>query len=348
MPDSFESRPLPKTVILELTRRCNNKCLYCYTVWGNPDQNYDGGCQSEMSTQELKDVVGRLQEEVHIEDIGLSGGEPTLREDLPEILSYLQEKGISSTIITNGTLLSDDLIDKTVDMCLYEITLLSFRREIHDQLAGRSGAWDEAVAGMARLKRAGGTFVAVFVATKLNYRDLPRTLELAMVLGAKGLMYNRLNLSSHNLSRADELLMTPEMIEQNLNSLEELGKKYGLPIAASVVIEPCVVDIRKYRHVQLGWCPLAGEESYFTIDPAGNIRICNHSPVILGNIKRDSFPDIYYKDRYVRSFHEEVPEECRNCQSEFSGVCCGGCKAAAEQCYGTIKRADPFVALNQK
>jgi radical SAM protein with 4Fe4S-binding SPASM domain len=299
-----------------------------------------------MSTEEIKNAIVKLQNEVEIENIGLSGGEPTLREDLPEILSFLKERDISAIVVTNGTLLTDELVNKIADKSLFEITLLSYRREIHDKLAGREGAWDEAVKGMARIKRAGGTFIAVFVATKLNYMDLQTTIDLAIALGAKGLMYNRLNISAHNSHYAEELLPTPEMIQENLDSLENLGKEYGLPIAVSVVVEPCVVDIEKYQHVQICWCPLGGEESYFTIDPVGNIRICNHSPVILGNIRRDSFIDIYNNHPQVRAI-QSLPDECQNCNSKFKELCCGGCKASSEQCYGTMNHADPFVELSK-
>lgn len=344
--DSFESRRPPKTFILELTQRCNNRCLYCYTPWNGLSGDYGNNCQSEMSTEEIKDTIVKLQNEVDVENIGLSGGEPTLREDLPEILSFLKERGISANVITNGTLLTDELVDKIGDKCLFEITLLSYRRDIHDKLAGRKGAWDEAVKGMARIKRAGGILISVFVATKLNYMDLPTTIDLAVALGAKGLMYNRLNISAHNLHYAEELLPTPEMIQSNLDSLEKLGKEYGLPIAASVVIEPCVVDLEKYQHVTICWCPLGGEDSYFTIDPIGNIRICNHSPVILGNIKRDSFIDLYYNDPHIRAI-QSLPVECQNCNSKFKELCCGGCKASSEQYYGTMDHADPFVELSK-
>lgn len=296
-----------------------------------------------MSTKEIKDIIVKLQNEVGVENIGLSGGEPTLRDDLPEILTFLKEKGISANVITNGTLLTDELVNKIADKCLFEITLLSYRKDIHDRLAGREGAWDEAVKGMARIKRAGGTLIAVFVATKLNYMDLPTTIDLAIALGAKGLMYNRLNISAHNLRYAEELLPSQEMIQENLDSLESLGKEYGLPIAASVVIAPCVVDIEKYQHVKICWCPLAGEESYFTIDPAGNMRICNHSPVILGDFKEKSFADIY-NNPHVRAI-QSLPEECRDCNSKFKELCCGGCKASSVQCYGSMNHPDPFVKL---
>ena len=344
---NFDSRPLPKTFVLELTQRCNNHCSYCYTVWGTPELHYGERCHGEMSTTEVKEIITTLQDEAPVENIALSGGEPLLREDLPEILAFIKDRGIASVMITNGTLLSKERVAATMVGGTYEVTLLSYHREVHDQLAGRRGAWDAAVDGMANVRQAGGKVVAVFVATKHNYMDLFKTAELAIALGVYGLMYNRMNLGAHNLRYVDQLLPTPVMIQENLDMLEELGEKYGLPIAVSVVIEPCVVDVRQYEHIHFGWCPLAGEDSYFTIDPAGNVRICNHSPVILGNLKRDSFADIYYNHPHVRDFHDTWPEECMNCDPELKEICRGGCKAAAEQCYGTLTRVDPFVTLSQ-
>ncbi|HUW96614.1 MAG TPA: radical SAM protein [Anaerolineae bacterium] len=342
---SFESRPLPKTFVLELTRRCNNSCLYCYTVWGAPELGYEPHRPREMSTQEITEVIARLQDETPVETIAVSGGEPLLREDLPEIVSFIDGLGLTPVIITNGTLLGSERVARTMRGTTYEVTLLSHRREVHDFLVGRAGAWDEVVDGMANVTHAGGNLVAVFVATKLNHLDLYKTTELGIALGAYGLMYNRMNLGAYNLRHADRLLPTAAMIREDLQALDKLGEEYALPIAVSVVIEPCVVDVRDYEHIHFGWCPLAGERSYFTIDPAGNVRVCNHSPVILGNLQQDSFLDIYYHHPYVRDFHDTWPAECSDCDPELRELCGGGCKAAAEQCYGTLQRVDPFVTL---
>jgi radical SAM protein with 4Fe4S-binding SPASM domain len=107
-----------------------------------------------------------------------------------------------------------------------------------------------------------------------------------------------------------------------------------------------VVDCRKYERLQFGFCPLGGEGSYFTIDPQGYVRICNHSPTILGNILTDHFPDIYYHHPYVQEFRETWPEECQNCPPDLKTLCGGGCKAAAEQCRGGLQHVDPFVSLS--
>ena len=345
--DNFQSRPLPKSFVIELTKRCNNHCLYCYMAEGPSGPDCERDRSNEMSTSEVTDTIAKLCKEAPVQSIALSGGEPLLREDLPEILSFIRNKAVSAVIITNGTLLTGERLASVGTDVTYEITLLSYRRDVHDKLAGRRGAWDAAVDGMANVRQAKGNFVTVFVATKLNSADVSKTAELAIALGASGLMYNRMNLGAHNIRHADRLLPTAGAIRENLDTLEELSTRYGLPVAVSVAIEPCVIDIRKYKQIHFGWCPLAGESSYFTIDPQGNVRVCNHSGVVLGNLKQDSFSDIYYNHPYVRAFRDTWPAECENCDPELKAICCGGCKAAAEQCYGDFTRVDPFVTLSQ-
>jgi radical SAM protein with 4Fe4S-binding SPASM domain len=338
-------RLLPQQFVLELTQRCNNSCLHCYTAWGAAELAYDRHGQGEMSTAEVFDIIARLREQSAVTGVALSGGEPLLRSDLADILNYLRDWGLASVLITNGTMLTPERVVATGAAGLYEIPLLSWRRETHNRMVGRA-AWDSVVEGMANVKAAGGRMTTVFVATRLNSADLYDTVKLAFVLGATGLMYNRLNLGAYNMRYARQLLPTPAMLRENLDTLDDLAGVYGLPIAISVPIEPCVVDVRKYRHLGFGWCPLGGSGSYFTIDPLGNVRMCNHSPVVLGNLKRDCFVDLYTHP-HVLAFGSTWPEECVDCPAELRELCRGGCRAAAEQCYGTMDRVDPFVTLSR-
>ena len=345
---SLEDGPLPRMFVLELTRHCNHHCRHCYAVWGAPPAPGKPGADGEMTTREICELVDCLRAEAPVETIALSGGEPTLRRDLPEITAFLRERDITPVIISNGSLLTAEKIRSLRDASTFEVTLFSYRPAVHDQLAGRRNAWTDAIDAMVNLRNAGRDFVVVFVATRLNYMDLLKTAELAIAVGAYGLMYNRVNLSAHNIGHADQLLPSPRMIQGNLDTLEEIAEKYSLSIAVSVVVEPCVVDVRRYRHIHFGWCPLAGENAYFTIDPSGNIRICNHSPVVLGNIRHGGFGAIYRNHPYVQEFRDTWPAECAGCDPELKEMCRGGCKAAAEQCYGTLARVDPFVTLSRE
>lgn len=338
---------LPKAFVLELTMRCNNHCGYCYNVWNAPELAYQRECPSEMSTDEVKKTITKLQNEVPISTIGLSGGEPMLRKDLPDIISFIRSRGLQPLLLTNGTLLTEKLVEATMVGGMYEVPLLSWRPKVHDRMVGRKGAWDAVVEGMMNVHMAGGYLTVVFVATRQNWEDLNATAQMAMMLGANELMYNRINVGAANLRFAEELFPTPDMVKENLKILDKLAAEHKFQISSGVVIEPCIVDIQRFTHVSFGWCPLAGEDSAFIIDPAGNIRICKHSPMILGNIKHDNFKDIYYHHPYVEKFRIELPQGCQNCDLELKSMCNGGCKAAAAQAYGSFKHMDPFIELNR-
>ena len=105
-PNSFQARPLPKSFVIELTKRCNNHCVYCYLAEGPASQDCERDRSSEMSTQEVTDTIAKLCDEAPVQSLALSGGEPLLRDDIPEILSFMRNKGISPVVITNGTLLT--------------------------------------------------------------------------------------------------------------------------------------------------------------------------------------------------------------------------------------------------
>lgn len=341
-----ESGSLPTTFVFELTRHCNNTCLYCYNVWRAPGSCYPENGSKELSTVELKDVIAKLQAETQVDRIALSGGEPLLRKDLTEIIDYIRSCGIDVLLLTNGTLITPDFIEATKEGVTYEMPLLSTRREIHDRLAGSPGAWDAVVEAALDIHAAGIPLTLVFVATTLNMDDLHATALMAMMSGAHELLYKRVNMGGANLSVDTGLFLSPSMIEEHLDILDTFAEKYGFPVSADVVIEPCIVDVRHYKHVNFGFCPLAGEYSAFVIDPGGNVRVCEHSPVILGNIRRDSFRDMYTHSS-VQEFRTVLPEECRVCPPEFREMCRGGCKAAGAQTYGSFECLDPFVRMNR-
>lgn len=347
MTKSYKGK-LPKTFVFELTKACNHRCVHCYTVWGTPNLQYEQFEGRPLSTSAWKKLIDRLHKDVPtLQNIALSGGEPLLHKDLSEIVRFISDHGLSTVVITNGSKLTKERAQELHEAGAYfEVPLLSHRPEVHDKLTGIKGSWDIVVENLADMVSLGLGWVSVFVATRYNYRDLPQTLRLAIALGAEGIMYNRVNLASANIDEASRLVPTPTMIKGNLATLNAWSKKHDFPIAVSVVIEPCVVDFSNYPHVHFGWCPLAGENSYFTVDPYGNLRICNHSPTVLGNLTKDPFVDIYRRHPYVQQFRTELPVECVDCPPEWRDLCRGGCKAAGEQCHGNAAQVDPFVSLN--
>jgi radical SAM protein with 4Fe4S-binding SPASM domain len=77
----------------------------------------------------------------------------------------------------------------------------------------------------------------------------------------------------------------------------------------------------------------------------GNLRPCNHSPTILGNVLDEPIVDLLHSTT-MRAFAAALPAVCQPCQ--WHATCRGGCRAAAESAYGTPTQIDPFVVLNRR
>ena len=335
----------PENIVFEITSDCNNDCMYCYNVWKSPCFNYPKG---KMSLSDVIKVIDNLLEDLPLKAIAISGGEPFLRDDLPQIVSYLWSQNINSVIITNGTLLTKKNIRRTSGANNYELTLLSYRKAIHNQLTRRE-CFNRVIQGMHNLKEADRRFVVAFIATRLNYKDLEKTIELAIALGAEGILYNRMNVSAYNYQYVKMLLPTVDMIRENLDVLERFGESYGLPISCSIPIQPCLIDMSQYKYIYTGFCPLSGKndgkKAYFTIDPIGNLRICNHSSFILGNLIEESILDLM-SHSYIQKFRKTIPKNCVSCSPNIRDYCHGGCKAAAEECFGSLEISEPFLKLS--
>jgi radical SAM protein with 4Fe4S-binding SPASM domain len=342
-----DDRPHIQSLIFETTQQCNHACLHCYNIW-NPaatskQANYPKG---QLDTATTLELLNKSLDETRCSHVTLTGGETLLRKDLPQILELLQERNVTSTIISNGRLLDEptvvDLLDRGVG--LFELPLLSHRREKHDYLSGCPGAFDAVLAAMAHIRYHHGQFVAVFVATKHNLPDLYDMIKIAFAFGSRGIMFNRFNPGGRGRDHLEDLLPTADQIHQVLTVADAAAAEFNIPISCSVPIQPCLIDTGCYTNLNFGFCAAGTERAYYTLDPLGNLRPCNHTTTVLGNLLEEPFSDIISPER-MTSFLEAVPEFCNPCK--LRDTCQGGCKAAAEVCYGSLSAEEPFLHLNR-
>jgi radical SAM protein with 4Fe4S-binding SPASM domain len=339
------SRPQMETLILELTQACDHACSFCYNVWNSPQA---GGprASAEAEHAQLGDVrplLARVLEQVECRHVTLTGGEPLLRQDLPEIVSFAGRLA-QVNLITNGHRLSEavvvDLIRRGVS--LFELPLLSDRRAVHDGLSAARGAFDAVLAALAHLRYHRGQAIVVFVATRHNIADLENTLKLAAAFGVRGVMFNRFNPGGRGTAHLD-LLPTVEELRAALEVAETASQTLRLPISCSIPIQPCLIDPAKYPHLGFGFCAAGSSRAYPTFDAAGNVRPCNHSPTVLGNVWNEPLADILAPER-LADFVAATPAFCAPCAER--DTCQGGCKAAAQVCYGSLTEPGPFLHAN--
>jgi len=331
------------TFVLELTQRCNNNCQYCYNVW-KADPDYPS---QEMSAENWKTVIDKISAESKLRQIALSGGEPTLHPGFFDILEHLQTKHAYLTLITNGTTLTPHVITRCIKLGIktFEVPLLADTAVLHDQLTRHSGSWNKVIASCREIKKQKGSLAIVFVLTKLNIQQAQETMEMAIALGADAILANRFNPGGEGLK--NHKLLTPSVAELQLayRTIDDLAEKYEIPVTSGIPVPPCVMDPSAYQHIRFSYCPHGGKFTYFAIDPIGNLRPCNHSATILGNLINQKLTSIL-SGKTWREYFAGAPAKCTGC--ELNEECRGGCRAAAEVFYHDRTAQDPFIADNFK
>lgn len=327
--------------VFEVTFKCNHNCLYCYNVWKSPKVRYP--TSDELSTEQIKSLVLKLKKQTKIKYLAISGGEPLLREDIAEIIKFCSDNRIETNLLTNGSLLSEQNCEKCLqaNTSIFEVPLLTTNKQIHYELTGQDNLKD-IIQGIKNLKQHNCKLVIAFVATKLNIGHIKQTIETAIALGADGIMLNRFNAGGTGIRHFEKLRPPLDEIKEAFKILDKLAGYYGVGASAAVPIPKCLIDGKDFKNISFGYCPSGSKKSYFTIDPLGNVRVCNHSPTILGNLLEDDFNTIT-ANKFVKDFQQALPAYCTNCKDAKS--CWGGCKAAA-QVYGDgIYDIDPFLKV---
>ncbi|AKB52196.1 radical SAM domain protein [Methanosarcina barkeri str. Wiesmoor] len=166
------SKDKKPVVVWNMTRRCNLKCVHCYA------QAKDIEFENELSTEEGKALIDDLAS-FGSPVILFSGGEPTMRKDLPELAAYAREKGMRAVISTNGTLIDREMAKKLKEVGLsYVGVSLDGIRETNDKFRGMKGAFDAALRGLHNCQEEGIKVGLRFTINKQNVRDIPAIFDL--------------------------------------------------------------------------------------------------------------------------------------------------------------------------
>ena len=159
-------------VVWNMTRRCNLKCVHCYSSSRNIKY------RNELTTDEGKNLISDLA------DFGspvilFSGGEPLMREDLPELARFAVDKGMRAVISTNGTLLTRKTVDTLKKIGIsYAGVSLDGMKITHDRFRGVEGAFDATLKGI-RICRDKGIKVGIrFTINRKNFSDIPALFDL--------------------------------------------------------------------------------------------------------------------------------------------------------------------------
>ena len=334
---------LPSCAVLELTYRCNHHCLFCSCPWYAPHSAYPK--QRELDLQEWKEVVNRLYAE-GVRSFSISGGEALLKDGMPELVEYIREEGLKRGIdneivlISNARLMNESYLN-LFKRCRVHLSMSLPGYETFKEHTGVDNA-DGVLYWFRKAKEMDLKTTVNITVTKKNYYELFRTIALGLLNGASSVLLNRFLPGGRGLQYQDALSLNREQLRGMLDIAEEVleyGKQYG---HVGTEFPKCLIkNIEKYQRINVG-TRCAAVKYFFVIDPAGQIRTCNHSPRIVGNVFDE---DMIYDKKYWRIFAESLykPAYCSNCTDKT--LCDCGCREVAHILKGSPKEIDPCLEL---
>lgn len=334
MPD----RVCLRSMAVELTARCNQKCTYCYNSWRD-----DGGAEmGELGTQELLALLDSLCEQAKLDYLTLTGGEPFTRKDIFTIIDHVNQKGLGVCLISNGGLISPEVAQKLAQRRIHyvQITLAGPDSESHDALAG-PGSYRRIVAAFESLRAAGVRTGGSYLCTRQNYQRAGEVFDQFVALGVRHVAFNRFNPSGYSVSAIEALLPTRSMVVAALTEVDARAAAHGLKVTVTMPIPACVVDKYGFPSVRFGSCSAATEHAELALGPDGRVRLCTLQSSALGSLLSTPLAEILESPR-IAAFRRAIPAFCQDCPLKSS--CVGGCGAAAEWVLGSADELDPFIA----
>ena len=323
-----------------MTYQCNLNCVFCY----NPLRD------KTISINAIDSLVKRIAE-FKIPQIYLIGGEPSILgvDKLNEYIEILSQTS-SVTIVTNGYIKLKGISNKLANMA---VSLHGYDQESHEIFNGVKGSYNRAVESIKYYKSLGLNVRCVVVLSGHNYNTIGKILLNCINAGVDEIYIDRYEDGGIGASNSANMKLKPtnnqfrealsQIIEvRNLNLIPKNNIAFGTAI-------PFCVDTRLFSEGLLSTCT-AGT-GFCAVNPNGEVRLCNQSEVIYGNIFDEDIDIIWSPERTCnyRSL-DWVEEPCKSCR--MLDACQSGCRVDAN-CkkpftidYALRDEDDPIIKEN--
>lgn len=305
----------PIRVDLALTFRCQNNCSHCYA--GGPHET------PELTTEQWKEVIDCLHQ-IGVFILTFTGGEPTLREDLPELLLYGQNKGLVTGLITNGRKLKDksyvEILEKT-GLDFIQVTLESHKPKIHDLMTATKGSWNETVAGIKNIIPTQIYATTNTTLSRHNAPDFLETIDFLKELGVAAFGCNSLIYSGKANEISEEFALPLETLKQLLPKIRDKANHLGLKFLWYTPTQYCQFDPVK---LGLGVKSCTAAKINMCIGPNGDVYPCQSYFESLGSILKEDWQKIWNHPLALQLRNREYVEpKCKKCPQ--LQICGGGC-----------------------
>jgi radical SAM protein with 4Fe4S-binding SPASM domain len=319
---STYSRGLVKYPILAeiaLTYECQNRCLFCYAA-----SPHRGAQRRAMPTDQVCRVMETIYHGAHVPSLSFTGGESSLRRDLPELVRFGERLGFRMNLITNGVRAADAAwAGRLVDAGLAsaQISIEAADAALHDRIVGRAGSFAKTVAGIRNLRALG---IHVHTNTTLCALNLDHAPALARFVAEElGLPTMSMNMVIRT-GMADggaPIGVRYTEVAERLPQLIEAAKTAGVRFVWYSPIPYCLFNPVLHG---LGGKACACVDGLLSVDPEGQVLPCSSFETGLGSLLHESFDEIrasaaarYWSERRF------APPACRDCPDV--DVCGGAC-----------------------
>ena len=211
-----ETFGIPLAVLAELTHRCPLQCPYC----SNPVELDRGG--SELTTEEWKKVLTELAE-IGVLQIHFSGGEPTARKDLVELVQHASDVGLYSNLITSAVLLTREKLAALADagLCHVQISFQGNEPVVADRVAGLKNAHEKKIEVARWTRELDLPLTVNAVMHRQNLHQLSDIIQMAVDLDADRLEVANVQYYGWALKNRAALMPTLDQIEETSRIVEE-------------------------------------------------------------------------------------------------------------------------------
>ena len=315
----FSARPTaPYRMDLAVTYRCNNDCAHCYNA---RERNFP-----ELSTEQWFKILDQLWA-LGVPHIVFTGGEATLRNDLPELIRHAESNGQITGLNTNARRLSDEkYMQKLVDAGLdhVQITVESCNEQIHDEMMRAKGAFRQTIAGLKNALRSKLYVMTNTTMLRTNVHTLPDTLDFLGDIGVPTIGLNALIHSGNGLTVGTGLKESE--LQPVLNMAIQKTDERGQRLIWYTPTQYCEFD-PSVNNLGVKGCTAALYS--MCIESNGNVLPCQSYYHPLGNMLSDSWDSIWNHKLSVQlRDRQNLPAKCEGCP--VVAECGGGCPLQVE------------------
>ncbi len=330
--------PPPVSLLAELTHRCPLQCPYC----SNPLELER--VDRELDTATWQHVIDQAHA-LGVLQTHFSGGEPTLRPDLPELIRHAASIGQYTNLITAGVLLDRAKLERLADAGLdhLQLSIQGSRAESANRIGGYKNGHAKKLALAKEVTAVGLPLTINAVMHRQNLDHLDEIIELSVELGAKRLEVAHVQYYGWALKNRAALMPTRAQAEAAIDLVKAAQER----LKGVLVIDYVVPDYyaRYPKPCMGGW----GKQN-LNVTPSGKVLPCHAAETIttltFDNVKDKPLAEIWHRGAAFEAFRgtEWMAEPCRSCARRELDF--GGCRCQAFAFAGQAEATDPACTLS--